>query len=75
MSINAIRELHLPSLPLRMAAMVTSSSLNMKTRPPQVRKKLAKASVGGREGKMDRGGPSQRKKYVKHRRTAKALRR
>jgi hypothetical protein len=60
-----------PSRPLRMAVSVTSSVLSMKVRPPQARKKLARASVGGREGKTDRGGASQRKKYVRHRRTEK----
>jgi len=45
-----------------MAARVTSSVENMNTSPPQVRKKLPNASVGGREGSIDLGGPSQRKK-------------
>jgi hypothetical protein len=44
----------------------------MKTRPPQVRKKPPSASVGGREGSIDFGGSSQRKKYVIQRRTANA---
>jgi len=55
-----------------MAAIVISSVENMNTRPPHARKKLPKASVGGREGRIDRGGPSHRKKYVRHRRTEKA---
>jgi hypothetical protein len=52
--------------------MVTSSVENMNTIPPQARKKLPRASVGGLEGRMLFGGPSQRKKYVKHRSTEKA---
>lgn len=63
---------YLPSRPLRIAAIVTSSVENIKTKPPQVRKKLPSASVGGREGSIDFGGPSQRKKYVRQRRTANA---
>jgi len=45
-----------------MAANVISSSLMMKIRPPHARKKLATASDGGREGRIDRGGLSQTKK-------------
>jgi hypothetical protein len=63
---------HLPSWPLRIAAIVTSSVDKIKTKPPQARKKLPSASVGGREGSIDFGGPSQRKKYVKQRKTANA---
>jgi len=37
----------------------------MKTRPPQARKKLPRASVGGLDGSIDRGGVSHRKKYVR----------
>lgn len=60
-----------PSRPRRMAAIVTSSVENMKTSPPQARKKLPRASVGGREGRSDRGGESHRKKYVRHLNTEK----
>jgi hypothetical protein len=56
-----------PSRPLRIAANVTSSVENIKTSPPHERKKLPRASVGGRDGRMEFGGPSHRKKYVKHR--------
>lgn len=61
-----------PSRPWRMAASVTSSVLSMKTSPPHARKKLPSASVGGREGRMERGGLSQRKKYVRQRKTEEA---
>ena len=61
-----------PSRPRRMAAIVTSSVDNIKTKPPHAKKKLPRASVGGREGRIDRGGPSHKKKYVKHRSTEKA---
>jgi hypothetical protein len=46
----------------RMAAKVICSVLKMKVRPPAAKKKLATASVGGREGSTDCGGRSQRKK-------------
>lgn len=49
-----------------MAASVTSSVLSMNNKPPHAKKKLPRASVGGREGSTDLGGPSQRKKYVRH---------
>jgi hypothetical protein len=55
-------KMNVPSRPRRIAAIVTSSVENMKTRPPQARKKLPSASVGGREGRIEREGPSQRKK-------------
>jgi hypothetical protein len=55
-----------------MAASVTSSVENINTSPPHARKKLPSASVGGLEGSIDLGGPSQRKKYVKHLNTEKA---
>jgi len=45
-----------------MAANVISSSLMIKMRPPHARKKLARASDGGREGRMERGGLSQIKR-------------
>jgi len=61
-------------IPRRIAANVICSSLKMKTRPPHARKKLAIASVGGRDGRIECGGRNQRKKYVKHRRTAKLVR-
>lgn len=60
------------SRPLRIAASVISSVLKMNVSPPQERKKPPKASVGGREGKIERGGPSQTKKYVKQRKTENA---
>lgn len=56
----------LPSRPLLIAASVTSSVLNMNMRPPHAKKKLPRASVGGREGKTELGGPNHKKKYVKH---------
>lgn len=56
------QENRIPSRPFRIAAMVTSSVLNMNIRPPHARKKLPSASVGGREGRIERGGPSQTKK-------------
>ena len=59
---NGERLISIPSLPLRIAACVTSSVENIKTNPPQAKKKLPRASVGGREGSIDLGGPSQRKK-------------
>jgi hypothetical protein len=55
-------ENHIPSRPFRIAAMVTSSVLNINIRPPHARKKLPRASVGGREGRIEQGGPSQTKK-------------
>jgi len=45
-----------------MAANVISSSLKMKIRPPHARRKLARASDGGREGRIERGGLIQTKK-------------
>jgi len=45
-----------------MAANVISSSLMIKIKPPHARKKLAKASDGGREGRIERGGLSQTKR-------------
>jgi len=50
------------SRPLRIAARVISSVLNMNVSPPHARKKLPKASVGGLEGRIEREGPSQTKK-------------
>src|SRR5882672_7045781 len=64
-----------PSRPLRIAANVISSVLKMNVSPPHARKKLPIASVGGREGRIERGGPSQTKKYVKHRKTENPTRR
>jgi hypothetical protein len=64
-----------PSRPLRIAARVISSVLNMNVSPPHARKKLPKASVGGLEGRIEREGPSQTKKYVRHRKTENATRR
>src|SRR5258708_35744822 len=55
-----------PSRPLRMAAKATSWVENINTKPPHAKKKLPRASVGGLEGSIDLGGPSHRKKYVKH---------
>jgi hypothetical protein len=49
-----------------MAASVTSSVENINTKPPHARKKLPRASVGGLDGRIDLGAPSQRKKYVRH---------
>jgi hypothetical protein len=46
----------------------------IKVRPPHARKKLARASVGGREGRIERGGLSQTKKYVKQRKKANPVR-
>jgi len=66
-----LRNIMTSSLPLRIAAMVTSSVEKMKTRPPHARKKLPSASVGGRDGRIDCGGPSHKKKYVRHLRTEK----
>jgi hypothetical protein len=63
-----------PLRPLRIAANVTSSVLKMNVSPPQARKKLPRASVGGREGRIEWGGPSQTKKYVNHRKIEKARR-
>jgi hypothetical protein len=45
-----------------MAANVISSSLMIKIRPPHARKKLARASEGGREGRIERGGLDHTKK-------------
>ena len=52
------------SIPIcrRMAAKVICSVLKMKVKPPAARKKLARISVGGREGSTECGGRSQRKK-------------
>lgn len=50
------------SKPRRIAANVICSVLRTNTRPPEVRKKLDKASVGGREGRTECGGRNQRKK-------------
>lgn len=61
-----------PSRPLRIAAIVISSVLNIKVNPPHARKKLPSASVGGRDGRIERGGSSQTKKYVRHRSTENA---
>ena len=55
-------ENRIPSRPFRIAAMVTSSVLNINIKPPHARKKLPRASVGGREGRIERGGPIQTKK-------------
>ncbi len=63
------------SWPLLIAANVSSSELNINTNPPQAKKNAANASVGGREGRIERGGATQRKKYVRHRRAANPLRR
>ncbi len=63
------------SWPAFMAPIVISSSLKMNMRPPHARKKLASASVGGREGRTERGGETQTKKYVRQRKTEKAQRR
>lgn len=57
-----LRNTIISSRPFRIAAMVTSSVLNINTKPPHARKKLARASVGGREGRIERGGLSQTKK-------------
>lgn len=53
------------SRPERIAAKVIGSELEMNARPPAAKKKLAIASVGGREGRMDLAGRSHTKKYVK----------
>lgn len=50
------------SLPCLIAATVKSEVLNMNTKPPQAKKNPARASVGGLLGRVDRGGPSHRKK-------------
>ena len=50
------------SLPCLMAATVKSDVLNMNTKPPHAKKNPARASVGGRLGRVERGGPSHRKK-------------
>lgn len=50
------------SRPRRIAARVTSSVENIKVSPPHAKKKLLRASVGGRDGRTERGGPNQRKK-------------
>jgi hypothetical protein len=63
-----------PSRPRRIAAKVTSSVESMNTSPPHARKKLPSASVGGRLGRIERGGAIQTKKYVRQRRTAKPTR-
>jgi len=42
--------------------MVNSSVENMNVKPPHARKKEARASVGGRDGRIERGGLSHRKK-------------
>jgi hypothetical protein len=55
-------ESRIPSRPLRIAAIVISSVLDINVRPPHARKKLPRASVGGREGRIERGGLSQTKK-------------
>lgn len=49
------------SYPARIAAKDTSSEDSINASPPPARQKAARASVGGREGKMDVGGRSQRK--------------
>lgn len=46
----------------RMAAKVICSVLKMKVKPPAAKKKLARTSVGGREGSRECGGRSHRKK-------------
>jgi len=66
------RNIMTSSRPRLMAAIMTSSVDNMNTKPPQAKKKLPRASVGGREGRMDFGGLNHRKKYVKQRRTENA---
>jgi len=58
------------SRPCLIAATVSSDVLNMNTKPPHAKKNPARASVGGRLGSVERGGPNHRKKYVKHRMTA-----
>lgn len=61
-------------IPLRIAAKLICSVLNINVRPPQAKKKLDTASVGGRDGSTECGGRNQRKKYVRHRSTAKPVR-
>lgn len=61
-----LRNIIISSRPLLIAANVTSSVLSMNIKPPHARKKLPRASVGGREGKMDFGGLIHKKKYVRH---------
>ena len=63
------------SWPWRIAAIVNSSVENINSRPPHARKNDASASVGGLDGRIERGGPSQRKKYVMHLSIANAERR
>jgi hypothetical protein len=50
------------SLPCLIAATVKSEVLNMNTKPPQAKKNPARASVGGRLGRVERGGPNHRKR-------------
>ena len=60
------------SLPCLIKATVKSEVLNMNTRPAHAKKNPESASVGGRLGRVERGGPNHRKKYVRQRIAANA---
>jgi hypothetical protein len=62
------------SLPLRIAAIVSSSVDIMNTNPPQAKKKLPNASVGGLDGEVACGGCNQTRKYVMNRKAEKPSR-